>query len=98
MFALLGDCFSAPPFERITNATNRFYVNLLIQTITVSACLYLLVALISFYMGICWYIDAMVDDIRLKVEDADGSSKDSDNFYMQSVYVEQIRFHSDILQ
>lgn len=52
----------------------------------------------SFYIGLCWYIDAMVEDMKGTMEDSDEKADQSAPICMQLIYMEQIKFHSDILE
>lgn len=40
----------------------------------------------------------MVDDLKMKLEEADEKLKQSADFNMQSTYAEQIQLHSDMLE
>lgn len=91
------------PFERITNQTVRFYANWFLQFATTSGCFIAVVASMSFYIGVCSYIEAMVNDMEHRLKDADTFAKDASInetavVNVQPIYIEEIRFHSDILE
>lgn len=95
--------FSAIPFEKITNQTIRFYANWFIQFATTSGCFIAVVASMSFYIGVCSYMEAMINDMEQRLKDSDTIVKDasingSAVVNIQPIYVEEIQFHSDILE
>lgn len=100
---LLPTGFNCLLFEEIPNRTVRFFADWFIQLSLSIVCFIIAITIVSFYVGFCSYVEAMVKDLQqqLKHSDEFGEHTKSNRFIQigfRWIYLDETLFHKDILE
>lgn len=82
-----------PIFTHMDNEILRFYADWMIQFLLTIFYLTTIITILSFYIGMCLYVKAMVDDLANQLNDENYPSNT-----LMSRLIGEIRFHSEILE
>lgn len=88
---LCSDNSRSPLFARIANVSIRFYGDCLIHMLLSIFYLTIIVTNLSFYIGLCFYVRAMVEDLKAQLNAAAANAS-------ASRLLSQIVFHTEILE
>lgn len=107
---LLYVCFGFPaphqwiePFEFHTRDGNvyiAYYSDLLIQFLASATHPITVITALSFYLGICLYINAMVDDLKDQMEEIERMPRRRHHYYTEVSLrlMREIHFHGRIIK